>query len=1349
MRSLPSTCRLSRLLLSHHCRHSFFITTAVGRAAQQGPNDTATIDNYNDNVISSLNHVLKGIEYERSKGYPNAKGRAAANFHEFLISRLQDPVIARALLGSNNAAKELARIASQYPIQSMQDRKSIVEKVENDLRLAKNALLSQKQKQQQQRLREEDIEGPAINHEAKRKIVTIQVEAEEQVSNQQQQQMTATESLRFATQTLHEQLSSRFTPPTDWAKVVPIVIDLEATGLGTGINNHIVEIAAKSLVSKNEFESLIRLPDGAEMNPKAEEVTGLKTAFLRDSELPDFYEVYTDFLGFIDKELEAAGFGAVPLFIGHNIQGFDLKLLISRAREANAPMILHALMLDTLHLARHVHGGTGPPGGYSCKLQALYHYYTGENAAVQHRAMGDIETTITVLNNLLQEKGWHNLSYEELVLEKRPSFSLSQEWAGELLSPKSSLSSAPPPVKRTLGGVRKPTLPPPSFDLQIKQQLNVVRDTSKDGFALDDFSIQAWAIDDPLAMLDAEAREAEADGMPLIEPNWKQLKETRIPKTFFTTPFSELRGISKAYTKKEQTVMEVEGWHTLQDVLSYYPKGYVSCAPGKLPQLGVEDYQAVKLFAKLKKVVVQQYGRKGLMSLQADFEVLSPQALQQFGIPYAFNNNAEDLEEFAQRQGASIIMRKVLHGTRFMYVLNKEKQQMEMDYSNKLLFLAGQVKPHTFGKFPKQDQWELHTRSGMSIEVVDDALLQALTQQHQQQQQQGDDEVVSSNDVIACYSSKGNLNPEKIQSLVEKGLQFMIERSAMWKDPIPEWILRRYGLLELSEAYKAMHFPTSGEHYESGRQRLAFQELLALQLKLLIERGLMRVNSEDTNGDSRPLGARIADYSLVELAKKSLPFKMTAAQRRVLAAMQEDMSSWPPMMSLLQGDVGCGKTVIAFLALIAAAGSGYQGAIMAPTGILAEQHFKGLQKLLDSMEAIMTGEEGSSSSSSSLRIPKIALVTGGKSAKERKEIAHGLEDGSIDIAVGTHALIAENTKFNSLGLVVIDEQHKFGVEQRAALLAKTSSAPHVLSMTATPIPRSVALVLFGEMRQLTIDELPPGRQPIETKVIIDDDDNDSNSHQGEGGVRQAMHEHMRAEIASGGQVYIVCPLIEDSTSDAFAGVKAAVVERQRLVQDGILTEDECGLLHGGQSGEEKEAAIAAFVSGKTPVLVSTTVIEVGVDVPAASVMVIEHADHFGLASLHQLRGRVGRGSRPSTCYLVTDKNTDVPRLQVMERHSSGFKVAEEDFRLRGTGDILGTKQHGNGDASSLKLYRIPQDAGLVEMAREAAALIIEKNREVVAAGEDEEWPLELLAETLDPRVVSQDLLELPTFSNSL
>jgi len=1335
MRSLPSTCRLSRLFLSHHCRRSFFITTAVGRAAQQGPNDTVIIDNYYDNVISSLNHVLKGIEYERSKGYPNAKGRAAANFHEFLISRLQDPIITRALLGSNNAAQELARIASRYPMQSMQDRKSIVEKVENDLRLAKNALLSQKH----QRLREEGIEIPAVNHEAKSKIETIEVKSEEQLSIQQQQQMTTTESLRFATQTLHEQLSSPFTPPTDWAKVVPIVIDLEATGLGTGINNHIVEIAAKSLVSENEFESLIRLPDGTEMNRQTEKVTGLKTAFLRDSELPEFYEVYTNFLGFIDKELEAAGFGAVPLFIGHNIQGFDLKLLISRAREANAPMILHALMLDTLHLARHVHGGTGPPGGYSCKLQALYHYYTGENAAVQHRAMGDIETTITVLNNLLKEKGWHNLSYEELVLEKRPSFSLSQEWAGELLSPKSSLSSAPPPVKRTLGGAKKPTLPP-SFDLQIKQQSNVV-DTSIDGFALDDFSIQAWAIDDPLAMLDAEAREAEADGMPLIEPNWKQLKETRIPKTFFTTPFSELRGISKAYTKKEQTVMEVEDWRTLQDVLSYYPKGYVSCAPGKLPQLGVEDYQAVKLFAKLKKVVVQQYGRKGLMSLQADFEVLSPQALQQFGIPYAFNNDAEDLEEFAQRQGASIIMRKVLHGTRYMYVLNKEKQQMEMDYSNKLLFLAGQVKPHTFGKFPKQDQWELHTRNGTSIEVVDDALLQALTQQ-----QQRDREVVSSNDVIACYSSKGNLNPEKIQSLVEKGLQFMIERSTMWKDPIPEWILRRYGLLDLSEAYKAMHFPTSGEHYESGRQRLAFQELLALQLKLLIERGLMRVNSKDANGDSRPVGARIADYSLVELAKKSLPFKMTAAQRRVLAAMQEDMSSWPPMMSLLQGDVGCGKTVIAFLALIAAAGSGYQGAIMAPTAILAEQHFKGLQKLLDSMEAIMTGEEGSSSSSL-LRIPKIALVTGGKSAKERKEIAHGLEDGSIDIAVGTHALIAENTKFNSLGLVVIDEQHKFGVEQRAALLAKTSSAPHVVSMTATPIPRSVALVLFGEMKQLTIDELPPGRQPIQTKVIIDGDNN--NSHQGEGGGRQAMYEHMRAEIASGGQVYIVCPLIEDSTSDAFAGVKAAVAEQQRLVQDGILTEDECGLLHGGQNGEEKEAAIAAFVSGKKPVLVSTTVVEVGVDVSAASIMVIEHADHFGLASLHQLRGRVGRGNRPSTCYLLTDKNTDLPRLQVMERHSSGFKVAEEDFRLRGTGDILGTKQHGNGDVSSLKLYRIPQDAGLVELAREAATLIIEKNREVVAAGEDEEWPLELLAETLDPRVVSQDLLELPTFSNSM
>jgi ATP-dependent DNA helicase RecG len=358
---------------------------------------------------------------------------------------------------------------------------------------------------------------------------------------------------------------------------------------------------------------------------------------------------------------------------------------------------------------------------------------------------------------------------------------------------------------------------------------------------------------------------------------------------------------------------------------------------------------------------------------------------------------------------------------------------------------------------------------------------------------------------------------------------------------------------------------------------------------------------------------------MLALARASLPFELTGGQEAALEDLLAQMAGWPPMQCLLQGDVGCGKTVVALLALLAAAGSGYQGALMAPTEILADQHFRSLQRLVQDMtrEAGRRGETG-------FRQPRITLVTGSVTGKARRQINEQLENGEIDIAVGTHALISDSTQFKQLGLAVVDEQHKFGVEQRGRLLAKASPAPHVLHMTATPIPRTQALIDHGDMSLVLIQELPAGRSPVVTRALRDDRPEE----------REQMYAHIREEMAKGHGIYIVCPFVEQS--DKMEEVKAATQELERLIEEGVFDRADCGLLHGQMAPVDKDAVLARFKAGHIKLLVSTTVVEVGVDVPQATVMVVEHAQRFGFAQLHQLRGRVGRSDRQSYCYLVYD-----------------------------------------------------------------------------------------------------------------
>ncbi|MDJ0727725.1 MAG: ATP-dependent DNA helicase RecG [Prochloraceae cyanobacterium] len=481
------------------------------------------------------------------------------------------------------------------------------------------------------------------------------------------------------------------------------------------------------------------------------------------------------------------------------------------------------------------------------------------------------------------------------------------------------------------------------------------------------------------------------------------------------------------------------------------------------------------------------------------------------------------------------------------------------------------------------------------------------------------------------------------------------------RDPLPDFLRDRYALIGLKEAITNIHFPEDNEILIHARRRLVFDEFFYLQLGFLKRR--QEEKQKQKSAIFTPTGQLIAEFNQL------LPFSLTNAQKRVVNEILEDLQLQTPMNRLVQGDVGSGKTVVAVFAILAAIQSGYQAALMAPTEVLAEQHYR---KLINWF--------------SLLHLP-VELLTGSTKTAKRREIHSQLTTGELPLLVGTHALIQDPVKFKQLGLVAIDEQHRFGVEQRARLLAKGRS-PHVLTMTATPIPRTLALTLHGDLDVSQIDELPPGRQAIETKAVT-------------GRERTKVYDLIRREIAQQRQVYIIFPLIEESEK---LDVRAAVEEHQRL-DEKVFPNFGIGLLHGRMTSAEKDEALNDFRANKTQIIVSTTVIEVGVDVPNATVMLIENAERFGLSQLHQLRGRVGRGSHKSYCFLMTNSKTPDARqrLSVLEQSTDGFFISEMDMRFRGPGEVLGKRQSGLPDFA---LASLVEDQDILNIARDAAEELI-------------------------------------------
>ena len=480
---------------------------------------------------------------------------------------------------------------------------------------------------------------------------------------------------------------------------------------------------------------------------------------------------------------------------------------------------------------------------------------------------------------------------------------------------------------------------------------------------------------------------------------------------------------------------------------------------------------------------------------------------------------------------------------------------------------------------------------------------------------------------------------------------------------LPEWI--EPGLLR-REAWRDWRGAVAEAHRDPGtedpRRRLAYDEIFANQLALVLLRQASR----------RKTGVPLAGTGEL-IGRLKLPYQLTGAQRRVIEEIRGDMAQSAPMLRLLQGDVGSGKTLVALMAMLTAIESGAQAALLAPTEILARQHHATLLAQLDSIGV------------------RVSILTGREKGKARESVLMGLADGSVDILVGTHAIFQEKVAYRNLGLAVIDEQHRFGVSQRLLLASKAERPPHLLVMTATPIPRTLTLTQYGEMDVSRIDEMPPGRTPIETRVISDE--------------RLAeVVDGLGRHVAGGGQAYWVCPLVEESEkSDAAAAEERARVLRLRL------GEDKVGLVHGRMKGPEKDTIMGRFASGELAVLVATTVIEVGVDVPNATLMIVEGAERFGLAQLHQLRGRVGRGSGKSTCLLIrgqTLSETGRARLALMRETTDGFRIAEEDLRLRGPGEILGTRQSGEAGFRVAK----PEDvAELAPVAQSDAQLLLDRD----------------------------------------
>jgi ATP-dependent DNA helicase RecG len=670
-------------------------------------------------------------------------------------------------------------------------------------------------------------------------------------------------------------------------------------------------------------------------------------------------------------------------------------------------------------------------------------------------------------------------------------------------------------------------------------------------------------------------------------------------------------GVGEALSK----IIKRLGIHTVQDLLFYWPRQHLNFSQ----RVPIRD-----LKVGMEATVI------GLISKVNAFQ--SPR-----------NPNLSILDLRISDASGTLSLHKFMAGRSNKFLLEGHKKQFPV---GALVMVSGRA------QFSKQTRYQL---TNFSLQVIDE---------NAETKTENNVEALDIGRLVPVYGLTDGLSQARLRKIIFNCLERFAEQL---EETLPQELLAEKNFMDFSQAVKQMHFPDSEAQLEKAKERIIFEEFFLMQLPLAIRRhqnNQLRVSVSERELQIKPTGP-------VHKLREVLPFNLTGAQERVLSEILNDLKQNKPMSRLVQGDVGSGKTVVALLTMLVAVENGKQAAIMAPTEILAEQHYRKFQELLTAIGV------------------KVALLIGSQKAAERREVLTGLANGQVQIVVGTHALIQDGVEFANLGLAVIDEQHRFGVRQRDVLKRKGEDEPvDCLFMTATPIPRTLALAMYGNLDLSEIDELPPGRKPIRTRIV------DASN-------RKAAHEFVKKQIAEGRQAYIVYPLIEESEALSAKAVTEEAIKLKKIYED-----YQVGIVHGRLTVDEKEDVMSKFRSNEVQILVGTTVIEVGVDIPNASVMIIENAERFGLSQLHQLRGRVGRGSSQSYCLLFADSKSvgTLERLRVMEETENGFVIAQKDLQIRGPGELMGTRQSGLSDFG---LECLSSHSGTLESAREWAHKIVE------------------------------------------
>ncbi len=696
------------------------------------------------------------------------------------------------------------------------------------------------------------------------------------------------------------------------------------------------------------------------------------------------------------------------------------------------------------------------------------------------------------------------------------------------------------------------------------------------------------------------------------------------PATVAYLEGKELGEIDVQYVKgvgpRYKTMLANIGVNTIEDLLHHYPRRHIDFSD-KVKISSLKPGQEVTIIGVIKSVSAFQ-------SPKSKISILTVIITDGTG---------------------SIAVTRFIGGKSNKFLLDRYKSQYPKDCQ---VMASGLVE--------RDKHYNRYTLKNCELELlgyISDEESKALSREEQDKLRS-----LNAGRLVPIYPLTEGISARHLRLIIHHALDKYGERI---KDIMPVSVKEKYKLIDERTAIDKIHFPETSEEFIEARQRLVFDELFALQLTLAKRRHNFEL-------EEKSITLNTANNLLIEELRKSLPFNLTQAQERVFKEIARDLASTKPMHRLVQGDVGSGKTVVALMAALIAIDNKFQVAMMAPTEILAEQHYNQCKKFIEPLGL------------------KSTIVLGKQGAKERREARELIASGEAHLIVGTHALLEDDVEFQRLGLIIIDEQHRFGVKQRARLKAKSLS-PELLTMTATPIPRTLALTIHGDLDVSEIDELPPGRKPIETKLMGP-------------GEKKWLYSFINEQVKLGRQIYIVFPLIEESETLA---AKAATIEYEKL-KEKIFPDLRIGLMHGKLKPIEKEEVMNDFRAHKYDILVSTTVIEVGVDVPNASVMAIENADRFGLAQLHQLRGRVGRGSDQSYCFLVTDSRTQSTRdrLEVLTQTNDGFIVAEKDLAIRGPGEFLGFRQSGLPD---LILTDLTKDTAILTDARHAAIEIIKED----------------------------------------